>query len=400
MFESETIILWVAGFVALWWVIDWLSLRQEGLRMPIRRGPLRALRSVLPKLWRNKTFLLALVCLWLIGATVAAVSSYLLSVTPEFGHGLGAAGPRIAGPMSLTGTLPEVLEGELPQALPRLVPLPLGGVAAILLIVLLAAGLIRVIIAPPREVGEEAARSLKLPVLLLALHIAAYGLLLAVGEGGLHDLGRPDAPWYGSPVIAINVVLVAGLLLAPVYALLWRLMLEIARDGVWSFKSSIRSIGPSWAPALLLLLLTIDLSGYGLLRQPLLDRVLDGILMALPVLLVFAPWAVVDRQKGFVAALRRSWHLFRQRPVDLIAFGLRFALLFAVLGGIVALFEPAAAGQAGMWYQPLLGVVRSFLVLLQALVLARLYVHLSEELDADASCAGCPGRQSATGKDI
>ena len=73
----------------------------------------------------------------------------------------------------------------------------------------------------------------------------------------------------------------------------------------------------------------------------------------------------------------------------MIAFGLRFALLFAVLGGIVALLEPQSATA---WDVPLRGIVRQALVLLQVAVLAGLFVHLSELLEQDDACASCPER--------
>ncbi|MFO8082436.1 MAG: hypothetical protein R6V07_19325 [Armatimonadota bacterium] len=52
MVQPNDIVIWAAAFVALWWVIDWLHMRQEGERLPMRRAPLRALGDVLPKLWR------------------------------------------------------------------------------------------------------------------------------------------------------------------------------------------------------------------------------------------------------------------------------------------------------------------------------------------------------------
>lgn len=390
MFELENVIAWAAAFVALWWVIDWLSLRQEGQRMPLRRGPLRILADVLPKLWRNKTFLLALVCLWLIGATVAAVSGYLAVDVAEFGQPLGTVGPRIAEPLSVTDDVPELLAGELPDALPRLLPIPLGGLAAILLVVLLTAGLIRVIIDPPQEIGNEAARKLKWPVGLLCAHIVFYGATVAAGSDYLERLQGPDAPAYAPLLLILPAIWVLD---APVHALLWRLALEIARDGVWSFKSSIASLAESWLPITIAVLVARVL-----LVPVLLTAVplwLSVAYVAVPVLLVFVPWTILDRRIGLIAALRRSWWLFRQRPVDLLAFGLRFALMFAVLGGIVALFEPTpGAVPTASWYQPLMGVVRSFLLLLQVMVLARLYAHLAGELEMDEACTGCPGQQS------
>ncbi len=391
--DATVVISWIAAFVALWWVIDWLSLLQEGRRMPLRRGPLRVLADILPKLKRNKTFIVTLVSLWLIGAAVGAVSAYLiLDGTPV--PSPQTPPPRIAGPLTFTDTVPDLLAGELPEALPQLIPIPLGGVAAIVLAVLLLTGLIRIMLHPPREIGDNAARALKGAIVILGLHVLASGALVAIGDAYFRELQRPDAPWYGVWLLAPRAVIVAGVFLAPAWALLWRLVFEIARDGYWSFKSSLRSLSASWGPAFVLIVLSLPsmtLLDVSVFADPGLDGALNVVSAAIPVLLLLTPWAVVDRQAGLADALRRSWRLFRSRPIDVITFGLRFALLFAVLGGVVALFEPAVTAMAPTWYEPMTGVARSFLLLLQALILARLYVHLSEELAADDSCTDCNG---------
>ncbi|MFW6156373.1 MAG: hypothetical protein ACOC7J_03550, partial [Armatimonadota bacterium] len=117
--------------------------------------------------------------------------------------------------------------------------------------------------------------------------------------------------------------------------------------------------------------------------------------LALLVLLALAPWAIVDRRDGLAEGLRRSWRLFRQKPVDAIAFGLRFTLLFVVLGALVGLAEPTGGAEWATWFAPLLDVARNVLLLLQALVLARFYVHLGEMLEKDEACAACPSAQMA-----
>jgi len=387
MVSDQEIVAWLAAFVALWWAFDWLQMRQRGLSVPLRRAPLRALGDVLPRLWRNRTFLLALLCLWLIGAAVASVQSYLFSISAE--AQTSRAGPLVSRLLSATQTVPELLCRELPEALPRLVEVPLGTWGGMLFVALLAVGLIRVIVDPPQEIGQETARKLRWPAALLVLYLAAGTAILAAPREFIESFGYGAAvPPPRTILFSIGTLVLMPVLLAPAYGLLWRLVLEIVRDGVWSFRSSLRALAECWLPIALALaiakalrpIVVLDRGGYG--SAPGLAYLI------LLVLLALAPWAILDGQAGLIAALQRSWRLFRLRPVDAIAFGLRFALLFAVLGGIVALFEPPAMAEWTRWYAPLLGVVRNGLLLVQAAVLARLYVHLSEEL-GENTCAMC-----------
>ncbi|MFW5868302.1 MAG: hypothetical protein ACOCX2_10830 [Armatimonadota bacterium] len=394
MVESNDIILWAVAFVALWWVIDWFHMRQEGERLPLRRAPLRVLADVLPKLWRNKTFMLALLCLWLIGAAITGLRDYLyrLGADPT----LDIPGPRITGPLSLTGTVPETLALELPEALPRLVEVPLGTWAALLFAVLLVAAMVRIIIDPPDRLGEETARRLKWPAGLVVAYTVLGVAAVAVPREFIEGLGLGgDARSMGGILFAIGAFVVMPILPAPVWALLWRLVLEIARDGVWSFVSSMRAVAQCWLPIALLVLIANALRPMGVLAGGAYEAGWDYAYLAVLVLLFLTPWAILDRQEGLLAALRQSWRLFRQKPVDVIAFGLRFTLLFAVLGGLVALVEPRAAVEWAAWYAPLLRLARNALLLLQVLMLARLYVHLEEMLAEDEACASCPSARMA-----
>jgi hypothetical protein len=385
--QGEQVVGWIAAFVALWWIIDWLSLRQEGEVLPLQRAPLRVLADVLRKLRRNRSFLAAIVALWLIGAATSGLIIYfrhLGAALPE-----QAPSPLIAGPLSFTDTVPELLAGELPEALPRLLEVPLGLWGRALFVVLLIALIVRLNLDPPEEIGAETARKLRWPGALLVLYLVALVAVMIAGQPLLDEL-TPDGryarvyTWF----VIFHLVIVPGLLLAPAIALLWRLVLEIARDGAWSFTSAIRSLADSWVPVAIALLVANAL-------RPL--AVLGGgyggawgiAYLVLLVLLVFVPWATLDRRYELTDALAHSWRLFRQRPIEVIAFLLRFTLLFAVLGGIVALFEPSAPTLAAPWYMPLLEMVRYALLLLQVMVLARLYVHLNELLRVDDACTGC-----------
>lgn len=394
MVEANDIISYVAAFVALWWAIDWINMRQEGERLPLRRAPLRILGEVLPKLWRNRTFLLILLSLWLIGATVASVQGYFFRMSSQ-APGLQSA-QMVRPAFTISDSVPEMLLHELPEALPRLVEVPLGTWAAALFAVLLIAAMVRIVIDPPEAIGEETARKLRWPVGLLAAYLVVWGAITAAGQPFLDKISQGgEHAWAEVPFAVLTLVIVPGLLMAPAYALLWRLVLEITRDGVWSFVSSMRALAECWLPIALLLIIANAFRPMGVLAGHGYESFWGYAYLAVLVLLALAPWAVLDDPEGRAQPFVRSWRLFRQRPVDVIAFALRFTLLFAVLGGLVALVEPSAASRLTTWYAPLLGVARNLLLLLQAMVLAGLYVHLSAVPTEDDACASCPSARLA-----
>lgn len=386
--QGEQVVGWLAAFVALWWIIDWLSLRQVGEALPLQRAPLRILADVLRKLGRNKSFLAAIIALWLIGAATSGLIIY-------FRH-LGGAPtdqpprPLIAGPISFANTMPELLAQELPVSLPRLLEVPLGLWGGALFVVLLIALIVRLNIDPPEEIGAETARKLRWPAALLLLYLIVLVGMMIAGQPLLDEL-TPDGryarvyTWF----VIFHLVIVPGLLLAPATALLWRLVLEIARDGAWSFTSAIRSLADSWIPVAIALLVANALRPLAVLGAGYIGAWGIAYLVLL-VLLLFVPWATLDRRYELTDALAHSWRLFRQRPIEVIAFFLRFTLLFATLGAVVALFEPSTPTLAAPWYMPLLEMVRYALLLLQVMVLARLYVHLNELLEEDEACSACP----------
>jgi len=166
MVEANDITTYVAAFVALWWVIDWISMRQEREPLPLRRAPLRVLADVARKLWRNRTFLAVLVTLWLIGAAVASVQGFFFRMSAQ-APGLRDEQMPTGRPFTITDGVPEILLDELPAALPRLVEVPLGTWGALLLAVLLIVAIVRVALAPPESIGEETARKLWWPAGIL-----------------------------------------------------------------------------------------------------------------------------------------------------------------------------------------------------------------------------------------
>ena len=385
--EAGSVVAWAAAFVALWWVIDWLHMRQQGEPLPLRRAPLRILADVARKLARNRTLLAVLAALWIIDAAMLAVQLTFKRITA-----LGTPAP--AQPCSgrvldLPGAVPQLLARELPEAYPRLLQVPLGNWGTMLFALLRAAGLIRVAMARPKALGDETSRRLYVPAGLLIASAAASIAILFAGREFFESFGYVGSA--APPLTVLWMVATMAILpalIAPAHALLWRLVLEVARGGAWSFTTTLRTVAESWLPVALLLLVAGHARVAAVLGAQV-PPVAGCHYAAVLILLPLAPYAIVDTGLGLGAALARSWRLFRQRPVDVIAFGLRFALLFAVPGGLVALLEPQSATA---WYVPLLGIVRQALVLLQVAVLAGLFVHLSELLEQDDACASCPER--------
>ncbi len=379
MISRGDVVVWGAAFVAIWWMADWLSMRQRGEPLPLRRAPLRVLAQAVRKLRRNKSFLLALLCLWLLGATVGAMQMYFYRLqairTPT------SAVPMIGRIGPLSDAVPELLGRELPGALPRLADVPLGIWGGVLLAVLLALGIVRMLMDPPREIGAAAVRRLRWPAVLLAAFVGAHVGVSMLGRGFVESMSYGAGPPPARTVIfTVFSVVVMPALLAPAVVLLWRLVLEIMDAGVWSFRSSVQVLSRTWLPAAFALIAANALLPIAVFMPP--GRhgsVPGGLYVLVGVLLAFVPWVMVDRQVGLVEALRESWRLLRLRPMDVIAFGLRFTLLFALLGAIVGLVEPPASMHWHVWYSPLLSVVRNLLVLLQVMTVAGLYVHLRDE---------------------
>ena len=394
MVVPSDVIIWIVAFVALWWGIDWFHMRQDGEPLPMRRAPLRVLADILPKVWRNKTFILALACLWLIGAAVQGVTVYYQQIAAD--PTVTAPGPPVIGALSLAAFVPEALGTALPDALPRLVEVPLGAWAALLFAVLLIAAMVRIIIDPPDRIGEETARKLRWPTGLLIAYVAAGATMAALPrrfiDPLIHDGGAPET---GAALFAIGTMVLMPALFAPAFTILWRLVLEIACQGVWSFVSSMRAVADAWLPITLLVILANALRPVVAFSEAPDGGAVGYVYLAVLVLLALAPWAILDRGTGVGGGVQRSWELFRQKPVDLIAFALRFTLMFSILGALVTAFEAGLANEWGVVATPLLDVLRNALLVLQVLVLARLYAHLTEMLSEDDACATCPGARMA-----
>ncbi|MGD9496798.1 MAG: hypothetical protein AB7Y46_10890 [Armatimonadota bacterium] len=387
MVPWHEVVAWAAAFVAIWWVADWVSMRQEGEPLPLRRDPGGLLAHVLRKLARNRSFVLALVGLWLLGAAIIALQSYLLRLHPA---GTGPApGPAITALGPLADAIPRLLAGALPESLPRLQPVPLTFIGEALLALLVIVAIVRLTLDPPAEMGAATIARLQYPGAALVAFVTAYIAVLTGGQAFLSGVsdGGALAP-ARSIVFSIIWLVLLPALLAPVVALLWRMVVEVVDAGAWSFRSALAAVGPTWLPVALVLMVSKALLPAVTLTQGPTQPLWGMAYYAVLVLLAFVPWAIVDRQAGLIDALRESWRLFRARWLEVIIFGLRFTLLFAALGGLVGAIEPTASARWQVWYGPLLDVLRNALGLLQVMTVAALYVHLRDEEAADA-CAVC-----------
>lgn len=381
---------WTAAFVALWWVADWLNMRQEGETLPLRRDPLGVLAAALRKLARNRSLLLALVALWLLGAAIGALRLYVYRL--HLGAPAGPTHPAFAGLGPLADAIPRLLARALPESLPRLEPVPLSSIGEALAALLLVIAIVRLNLDPPAEIGAATVRRLRWPAAALAAFVAVYAVLLAAGQS-LSERFRYDGmvPPARSVIFDVFTLVLWPALLAPLVALLWRMVLEVVDAGAWSFRSALEAMRRTWLPVALALIIANALRPVAVFLTPGGYGSAAGIAYLLVgVLLALAPWAMVDRHEGFVAALRTSWRLFRSRWFEVITFALRFTLLFAVLGALVTLLEPTGAGQFVAWYRPLAQVLRAFVTLLQVMTVAGLYVTLRDDYAEESACAGCP----------
>lgn len=375
---------WAAFFVALWWAVDWLSMRQEGEPLPLRRDPLGVLAAALRTLARNRSLLLALAGLWLLGAAIGALQVYVYRL--HMGAPAGPAPPGLAGLGPLADAIPHLLARALPESLPRLEPVPLGGVGNILGALLLVIAIVRLNLDPPAEIGEATVRRLRWPAAALAAYVAVHATFLAAGQGLTASFGYDGVvPPARSVLFGVLTLVLWPALLAPLVALLWRMVLEVVDGGTWSFRSALAAMGRTWLPVAIALVVVnalrpvaVFLTPGGFGSAPGIAYLLIGVLLAL------APWALVDRQEGLLAALRESWRLFRARWFEAIIFALRFTLLFAVLGALVSLLEPTGG-------QSVVSVLRALVTLLQVMTIAGLYVVLRDDYAEESACAGCPG---------
>lgn len=377
---------WAAFFVALWWALDWLSMRQEGEPLPLRRDPLGVLAAAVRKLARNRSLLLALVGLWLLGAAIGALQVYVYRL--HMGAPAGPAPPGLAGLGPLADAIPQLLGRALPESLPRLEPVPLGGIGNILVALLLVIAIVRLNLDPPASLGAATVTRLRWPAAALAAFVAVHALLLAAGQSLTASFGYGGTPPARSVLFGVLTLVLWPALLAPLVALLWRMVLEVVDGGTWSFRSALAAMGRTWLPVAIALLVAnalrpvaVFLTPGGFGNAPGIAYLLIGVLLAL------VPWALVDRQEGFVAALRESWRLFRARWFEAIIFALRFTLLFAVLGALVSLLEPTGG-------QPVESVLRAFVTLLQVMTIAGLYVSLRDDYAEESACARCPGAEA------
>lgn len=374
---------WAAFFVAVWWVADWLSMRREGEALPRRRDPLGVLAVGLRRLARNRSLLLALVGLWLLGAAIGALRLYVYRLhlgaparpTPP---GLSALGP-------LADAIPRLLARALPASLPRLEPVPLSSIGEALAALLLVIAIVRLNLDPPAEIGAATVRRLRWPVAALGVFVGVHVAFLAAGQSLFAGFGYDGMiPPARSVVFGVFTLVLWPALLAPLVALLWRMVLEIMDEGTWSFRSALAAMARSWLPVALAIILANALRPVGVFLTPGGYGSAPGVAyLLIGVLLALVPWTLVDRQEGFAAALRTSWRLFRSRWFEVITFALRFTLLFAVLGALVMLLEPTGA-------QAIMPVLRAFVTLLQVMTVAGLYVVLRDDYAEGSACAGCP----------
>jgi len=376
------------SFILLWWLAEWFGYRQEDRVPPSVRDPLRLLVLATRRLWKNRSFLWALLGLW-VATTPLSYLQRMRWFVSAYGHApdprqMASGLPRILSePRTVLTEAPRLLVQQLPRALPDKTDMPLGHYGIAIVAAALAVTLIWLLRAKPSWIPSQVCARLFWP-----LQFTLAGCVLRVVQGVLGDVPGPSSygpgvsfPWLRCLYPALDVLL-AGVLLAPASALMWHIGLQIARGDRWNLRDAIRAMAMSW-PSIALLevvaytptALALSLSfqwSYGV------SAYLTPLARILGVVLALCPWIIVDQQVGLGTALRETYRLVRGRAFDLLTFGLRFVLLFAVAEVVFTALRPPGAIMANLFVE-FLSVPHYLLMLAKALVIATLYLQLRRE---------------------
>ncbi len=197
--------------------------------------------------------------------------------------------------------------------------------------------------------------------------------------------------------LAVGLMALGFVWYAPAVALLWHSLLHVLRRRRWELQTVVEGAVRDW-PAMLWLLAIVTIPQLLRLALGVAPRVMAYALdqdqvwfflqltEAMPtvltpiigIALALAAWLIVDRGIGVREALRQSWELARARGVDVLAFALRYSLIFALLGAITAAFPRSAiehgSGLFGIGFHVATGAI----VLIGVVTVGVLSLHLRE----------------------
>jgi hypothetical protein len=385
-----------SSFVLLWWLAEWLGYRQEDRARPIVRDPLRLLVFAVRRLWKNRSFVGALLVVWLIGIPLYHVQRVRLLTDlhgrpPEAGK-MSFGVPRLVSePRTVLAEAPRLFEDEIPRALPDKTGIPLDPHGSLFLAAALAVGLIWMLRSRPSWLPGELRAGLRWPPQLVLA-----GCVLRVAQMVLYSLGRAPSWYEGMSYAWLRSlwpgleILLEAVLLAPLWALLWHIGLQIARDERWNLRGAIKGMAATWAPIALLELFayTPAAVGMSLSLSPLRDvhPYTTTLGSALGVFLALTPWIIVDRRVRLREAFAQTCRLLRYWSFDLLTFGLRFVLLYAALGVLLRALSPPGDAPRAL-FREVYSVPYYLLLLTKVVVIATLYLDLCREPEASEASA-------------
>ncbi len=194
---------------------------------------------------------------------------------------------------------------------------------------------------------------------------------------------------------------------APALAAIWHIAIRVVRGRRWGPRQALLAAGRTWPlfmPFLFILYLPQDLLfipwrspfGAGLPEAYRSLLVAVGAVVQLAMMLV--PWAIADRRIGFRRALAWAWGLATGRPLQVLAFVLRWALAMSVIALALSILAPLTYQHPISVVNCVGAVLGGALSLLGMMAIGVLYLRLREE-PAPAIAKGPLGSAQALGGD-
>jgi len=238
----------------------------------------------------------------------------------------------------------------------------------------------------PPWIGDDLLSRSGWPANLLA---AMFILAVAIGWRQFEGLELGGLPgWRDTLRVVTDLIeiLLTMVVIAPMAAMEWRVVLQVASGERWDLRRALPSAIESWAPIAVLLVIAALPASIGLTVHPLavhlrLDQRpywVNELRMPLNLLLALAPWIIVGQRMGFRAAMAESYRLAMAAGPALLVFAARYLALFTVGFALVTLLgaAPGVPGRALGTAQMLLG---DALTVLMTLAVGAYYLQLLQQ---------------------
>lgn len=362
--ERPDLVLLAPAALAAWWFLDWRSNRHGH---PLR-NPLSLLADALRQLWRYKLLLTVLILCWLVSAGL-----YWLAMAtwyPEW-HQRGQQALAMDS-LSLRDAIMAIsVEMDAPDRnLPQSTKPPVGDYTAYALYLLIAVWFIWLMLRRPAWLPTPVRERLRWPAHLLvaaALVSAMYVTVVPRQQGGSWVLW---AVYMATSFLAIP----ASALLS---ALLWWILLRIARRRPWGMRQATRVVAYCWGSVSALLFVSAAAAAVVWVGLPTWEaqragRLVDVTYDLMMIAFALVPWLIVDRRMRLCPALGESWRLATTRSRDVLVFATRYWLMMTLAAATIATFTSASV-IGGVLVKPLL---RSFVQLMGVLTMAAAYREL------------------------